>query len=64
MGKRNKRYEQEHRSGRCEICDGDVDLEFYIERGDIVSCNECGAEYVIRALQPIRLKLVEEEQED
>jgi alpha-aminoadipate carrier protein LysW len=63
VGKRNKRYEKEFRAGRCELCDGDVELEFYVERGDVVACTNCGAEYVIKALQPIRLKLIEEEPE-
>lgn len=63
MGKRDKKYEQEYRYGRCVVCDGEVELEFYIERGDVVSCGNCGAEYIIKALQPICLRLLEEEQE-
>jgi alpha-aminoadipate/glutamate carrier protein LysW len=61
MGKRNRRYENETRYGRCEMCDADIPLKYFIERGDVVSCGECGAEYVIRALQPVRLKFLEEE---
>lgn len=63
MGKRSRRYENEVRSRRCEICHDDVELEFYLERGDIVTCGNCGTEYLIRSLQPLRLKRIDEEQE-
>ncbi|HHO47798.1 MAG TPA: hypothetical protein ENN06_05015 [Desulfobacteraceae bacterium] len=61
MGKRNRRYENAVRYGRCDMCDADIPLEHFIDRGDAVSCGECGAEYVIQALQPVRLKVQEEE---
>lgn len=64
MSKRNRRGERDYRYGRCQVCDGDVDFESSFERGDIVSCSDCGAEYIIRALQPVRLKLIEEEPEE
>jgi len=64
MRKRNRDDENEFPSGRCEACDGEVELDLDIERGDIVSCNECGAEYAIKALQPVRLQLLVEERED
>lgn len=63
MGKRNKRYENDARYGRCEVCDADIPLEYFIERGDVIGCSECGAEYFIQALQPVRLRLLKEEQD-
>ncbi|MDD3618373.1 MAG: hypothetical protein RBR09_02525 [Desulfobulbaceae bacterium] len=62
MSKRNRRYENAVRYGRCGMCDADIPLEHFFERGDVVSCGGCGAEYVIQALQPVRLKVQEEEQ--
>ena len=64
MGKRTKRYEKDARYGRCDVCDADIPLEHFIERGDVIACDECGAEYVIQALQPLRLKQLEEEHDD
>jgi hypothetical protein len=46
----------------CSECEADVDVdEFYVDRGDQLSCAECGANLVISELSPIALALVDEE---
>jgi hypothetical protein len=47
MGKRNKRYEEEERVVDCQVCAGLIPLEFYVSRGDMLYCDECGAEYIV-----------------
>lgn len=61
MGKRNKRYEEEERAVECQVCENIIPLEFYIARGDMLCCDECGAEYIIKSRNPIRILLLDEE---
>ncbi|GAB4334846.1 MAG: hypothetical protein Kow0089_04250 [Desulfobulbaceae bacterium] len=39
----------------CDVCEEDILIEYYMDRGDLVSCEECGAEYVIKARNPLIL---------
>lgn len=64
MGKRNKRYEEEERVVDCGVCEGVIPLEFYVARGDMLCCDECGAEYIVKSRNPVRLLLLEEEFEE
>ena len=64
MGKRSKQYEEEERVVPCEACDGDIPLAFYVDRGDMLCCDECGAEYIVKSRNPVRLVILEEEYED
>ncbi len=49
----------------CSECEADVDVdEFDIDRGDQLSCSECGANLVVSGLSPLRLKLADEESAD
>ena len=46
----------------CSQCVADLDVdEFDVERGDQLSCSECGAALVVSALSPVVLELVDEE---
>ena len=47
----------------CPVCDGTfyVDLE-EVEEGDLISCEECGAELEVVSLDPLELEPVEEEE--
>ena len=45
----------------CAVCGGDIIIDGYCEEDDVVYCNDCEAEYLIRSLDPIRLKLIDEE---
>ena len=45
----------------CGICGGDIIIDSYCEEEDIVYCNDCEAEYLIRTVDPIRLKLLDDD---
>lgn len=64
MGKRSKRYEEEMRLGKCDLCDNDICIDFYYDRGDTIFCDDCSAEYLIKCRQPLRLILLDEEYDD
>ncbi len=45
----------------CSVCGGDIIVDEYCEEDDVVYCNDCEAEFVIRSLDPIRLKLLNDD---
>ena len=46
----------------CSECESDIDVdEFDVDRGDQLSCSECGASLMVSGLSPITLALVDEE---
>jgi alpha-aminoadipate carrier protein LysW len=45
----------------CGICGGDIIIDSYCEEEDIVYCNDCEAEFLIRSVDPIRLKLLDDD---
>ena len=46
----------------CSECEADIDVdEFDVDRGDQLSCSECGANLVVSGLSPIMLQLVDAE---
>jgi alpha-aminoadipate carrier protein LysW len=45
----------------CGICGGDIIIDSYCEEEDIVYCNDCEAEYLISSVDPIRLKLLDDD---
>jgi alpha-aminoadipate carrier protein LysW len=48
----------------CPECDEEVYVEADSEQGDVVSCEECGADLVVVGLDPLELDLRDEEDED
>lgn len=48
----------------CSICGGDIIIDEFCEEDDVVYCNDCEAEYLIRSLDPIRLKQLDEIEND
>lgn len=44
MDKRMNRYKEEVCWVECEICGNEIAMEYYDERGNVVSCDDCGAE--------------------
>lgn len=48
----------------CSICGGDIIIDAFCEEDDVVYCNDCEAEYLIRSLDPIRLILLDDEESD
>jgi len=49
----------------CPECDADIEVdEFDVERGDVVSCPECGSNLAVASLSPLILELVSDEDDD
>ena len=52
--------EEESQIEECTICGGDIIVDSYCEEDDIVYCNDCEAQYLIRSTDPIRLKRLDD----
>jgi alpha-aminoadipate carrier protein LysW len=48
----------------CPECEEDVYVDPESEQGDIVTCDECGAELEVVGLDPVELDLYEEKDDD
>jgi alpha-aminoadipate carrier protein LysW len=52
----------------CPECENDLDIEVdEVEEGDMIACDECGAEFEVVGVEPLELARVEEgleEEED
>lgn len=49
----------------CPECESDLDIEEdEVDEGEVVSCPECGTDFEIVTINPIELKIVEEEEEE
>jgi alpha-aminoadipate carrier protein LysW len=48
-------------TGTCPECDADVHVDTDADKGDIISCEECGTDLEIVGLDPVELDIVEEE---
>ena len=51
-------------TGTCPECEADVHVDTDADKGDIVSCEECGTDLEIVGLDPVELDIVEEDEED
>ena len=51
-------------TGTCPECDADVHVDTDADKGDIVSCEECGTDLEVVGLDPVELDIVEEEDLD
>jgi alpha-aminoadipate carrier protein LysW len=51
-------------SAICPECDGEVFLNEDVIIGEIVTCPDCGADLEVVSLDPPRLELAPEEEED
>jgi len=45
----------------CKDCDEPVELKKKVEVGEIVECQNCGAEMEVISLDPLEISLIEEE---
>jgi alpha-aminoadipate carrier protein LysW len=44
----------------CPECDNNLDIELdEVEEGDVVACDECGADYEIVGVEPLELSRVD-----
>jgi alpha-aminoadipate carrier protein LysW len=48
-------------TGTCPECDADVHVDTDADKGDIMSCEECGTELEVVGLDPVELDIVEED---
>jgi alpha-aminoadipate carrier protein LysW len=51
-------------TGTCPDCDADVHVDTDADKGDIVSCEECGTDLEVVGLDPVELDIVEEDDLD
>lgn len=58
------KQEKELLSGKCEICNEKIVIDYYMDQDDIVTCEECGSDFLIKSLSPLQLSLIEEEEEE
>ena len=55
MEKTKKQVKEKRHCVVCPECDTEIEIEDFYSRGDIIMCEECGAEYVIKSLRPKKL---------
>ena len=51
-------------TGTCPECEADVHVDTDADKGDVVSCEECGTDLEIVGLDPMELDIVEDDDED
>ena len=51
-------------TGTCPECDADVHVDLDTDKGEIVSCEECGTDLEVVGLDPVELDIVEEDSYD
>jgi alpha-aminoadipate carrier protein LysW len=48
----------------CPVCDAELDLDEYdVDKGDVVSCSECGANLEVVNDSPLEFEAVDEDEE-
>jgi alpha-aminoadipate carrier protein LysW len=50
--------------GTCPECEANVHVDTDADKGDVVSCEECGIDLEVVGLDPVELDIVEEESFD
>ncbi len=49
----------------CPECDTDIDVDEYdVDKGDLISCPECGSSLEVTSVSPVELDVAPEEDED
>lgn len=49
----------------CPVCDADIDVEEdELDEGEVISCDECGADLRVAGVDPLELEEIEEEDEE
>ncbi len=51
-------------TGTCPECDADVHVDTDVDKGETVSCEECGTDLEVVGLDPVELDIVEEDDLD
>jgi alpha-aminoadipate carrier protein LysW len=50
--------------GTCPDCEADVHVDTDADKGDTVTCEECGTSLEVVGLDPVELDIVEEDGDD
>ena len=50
--------------GTCPDCEAEVHVDLDADKGDLVTCDECGSELEVVGLDPVELDIAEEEADD
>ena len=50
--------------GACPECEAEVHVDTDADKGDTVTCDECGTELEIVGLDPVELDIAEEDLDD
>ena len=49
----------------CPECDAELDIdEFDVDKGDVISCHECGSSLEITSLAPLEVELIGDDDEE
>ena len=49
----------------CPECEADVEIDEYdVDKGEVISCPECGVELEVVGLSPLQLDLAAQDEED
>jgi len=49
----------------CPECEADVEIDEYdVDKGEVISCPECGVELEVVGLSPLQLDLASQDEED
>jgi alpha-aminoadipate carrier protein LysW len=49
----------------CPECDAELDVDEYdVDKGDIISCNECGTNLEVTALSPLKVAVIEDDDDE
>ena len=50
--------------GTCPDCEAQVHVDLDADKGDLVSCDECGTQLEVVGLDPVELDIAEEDLDD
>jgi hypothetical protein len=64
MGKRSRQFVEDERFVRCHVCHEDIAIEYYLDRDDVVCCDECDSEYVLQSRNPVKISLIVDDIDD
>jgi len=49
----------------CPVCDAEIDIEEEeLDEGELLTCDECGADVRVAGVDPLELEAIEEEEEE
>ncbi len=49
----------------CPECDAEVEVdEFDVDKGDLISCPDCGSNLEVTSIAPVELESVDDEEDD